>query len=396
MGSKTNRTAIFGLGYFGYFHLKNVVTLGHFNYGIDINPEKKKLVENFGGKFLSVDLTKAIEIKRDENGNPITHKIKKNLPEINELAKNTDVWDIVTPSSFHFPLMLLGLELKKDIFVEKPPAEKVSEIEYILKKIPKAKIGVDYIEMVHPVVLAIRDRMLKEKIQPFFFFHHRSKDLRGSKRKIGGGEGSRIILDDLVHDLSEIGFFRKVFGKSSLTEDLLKIENVYIQTWNEIYFTDVKAKFTLLFKDGTKAEIEGSFADPEIRQFLIIDKTKEIAFYGNTLTREKIKPIAAKIRGKKNIEYLKQKIKEMEITDDKIQKEILKKINAEILKKEMQKYNPNQLFVMLKNFYQAKSKKDLICSLEQALEYQKIAEEVYKKAGKIKAMEFKISTLDKK
>ncbi|MCD6094398.1 Gfo/Idh/MocA family oxidoreductase [bacterium] len=399
MSSKTNKTAIFGLGYFGYFHLKNIVALRCFDYGIDINPEKKKLVEKFGGKFFCADLTKAIEIKRDKNGNPISHKIEKNLPEIKELAKNTDVWDIATPSFFHFPLMLLGLELKKDIFVEKPSTERISETEYILKKFPKAKIGVDYIEMVHPVVLAIRDRMLKEKIQPFFFFHHRSKDLRGSKRKIGGGEGSRIILDDLVHDLSEIGFFRRNLGKGSLIEDPPKVKEAKIQTWKEIgypYLTDVKAKFTLLFKDGARAEIGGSFADPEVRQFLIIDKTKQTAFYGNTLTREKIKPLAAKITGKRNIEYLKQKIKEMEITDNKIQEKVLKKINAEILRKEMQKYNPNQLFVMLKDFYQAKSKKDLICSLDQALEYQKIAEEVYKIAEKPKAIESKIFALDKK
>ena len=33
---------------------------------------------------------------------------------------------------------------------------------------------------------------------------------------------------------------------------------------------------------------------------------------------------------------------------------------------------------MTKNFLEAKSKNDLVCSLEQALEYQKIAEEVYR------------------
>ena len=390
MSNKNNRTALFGLGYFGYFHLKNIASLGCLGYGIDINPEEKEMVEEFEGKFLGANLTKAITIKRDEKGNPISHKVKKNLPEIKELAKNTDVWDIVTPPSFHFPLMLLGLEMGKDIFVEKPSTERISEIEYILKRFPKAKIGVDYIEMVHPVVQTIKDRILKEKFQESFFFNHRSKDLRGSKRGLGGGEGSRIILDDLVHDLSEIGFFRRNLGKGSLIENSPKVEDAQIQTWKEIgysYSSDVKARFTLLFKDETKAEIEGSFVNQEVRQFLITDKDKGVAFYGNTLTRPKIKPIAAKIIGKRNIEYLEQKIKEMEIIDNKIQDRVLKKVSAEILRKETREYNPNQLLIMLQNFYQAESKKDLVCSLNQALEYQKIAEEVYKVAGKAEAIE---------
>lgn len=374
------KTAIFGLGYFGQFHLKNVSSLGYWGYGIDTDPEKKKLVEELGGEFLRADLTKAITIKRDKNGNPIGHEIRKDLPEIKELAKNTKFWDIVTPTFSHFPLMLLGLGLKKEIFVEKPPAEKVSEIEYILKKFPRAKIGVDYLEMVHPVVLAIKDTLVKEKFQPAHFFHHRSKDLRGVKRGPGGGEGSRIVLEDLVHDLSEIDFFRRYCTGKSFSKSFPKIKKAWIQTWRELdknysYSTDVRAKFSLVFEDGVNADIEGGFADPEVRQFLITGKDQETAFYGNTLTRKIMSPIAAKIVGNKNIEYLKQKIKGMEIIDNDTQNNILKEINAEILGTE--KYNQNQLLIMLENFYEAKSKKDLICSSDQALEYQKIVKEVY-------------------
>lgn len=385
MSDKGKRTAVFGLGYFGLFHLKNVASLGFLKYGVDLDAEKKKSVEGLGGKFSRLDLVKAIEIKRDKNENPISHKIKKNTPEILELAKNTDVWDIVTNPPSHFPLMVLGIESGKDIFIEKPACEKVSEIEYILKKFPKAKIGVDYIEMAHPAVLAIRDRILKEKFQPFYFLNHRSKDLRENARGLGGGMGSRIVLDDLVHDLSEIGFFQRVVGVDSLVENLSRIENVRIQSWKEAgypYAADAKAGFSLLFNDGAKAEIEGSFVDPEVRQFLITDKNKKAAFYGNTLTRDKIKPMAAKIIGRENVEELERKIKEMRIIDDKTQDEILKKVKSEILKKEMEKYESNQLLAMLKNFYGAESKKDLVCPLEQAMEYQKIVERVYGIAGK--------------
>jgi len=93
----------------------------------------------------------------------------------------------------------------------------MSEVEYVLhlqKYYPlKQKIGVDYIEMAHPVVEAAKDVL---DFEPRYSFNRRSKDLRNViERGIGGGEGSRIILEDLVHDLSEIDVFRKrAYGKS--------------------------------------------------------------------------------------------------------------------------------------------------------------------------------------
>lgn len=378
---KPKRTALIGIGHFGRFHLKNIASLENLEYGIDIDTKKKGLLEEYERKFLNTDLTRAIIIERDKEGNPISHKIKKDLPEIRELTKKTDVWNIVAPSPLHFDLMLLGLELGKDVFVEKPPAERVSEIEYILERFPDSKIGVDYIEMSHPVVQAVKDEMLKEKFEPSYYFHHRSKDLRENIRGLGGGEGSRIILDDLVHDISEVEFWRKSIEKDSLAEGF-EVNQAEIQRWDEIgypYSADVKAGFTLLLDNNqTKVEVEGSFAAPEVRQFLIVDEGKDVAYFGNTLTREQIKPIAAKVSGKENIEYLKQKIKGMEILNNEMQDKILKEIDAKIL--DLQAYEPNSLKTMLKNFYESDTKKDLICSLDQALNIQKIAEEVYKKA----------------
>jgi hypothetical protein len=201
--------------------------------------------------------------------------------------------------------------------VEKPPTQKISEIEYIIKRFPDAKIGVDYIEMAHPVVRAIKDRMVKEGFLPVYFWNHRSKDLRGNKRGLGG-EGSRVVLEDLVHDLSEIDFFLRFVEKKSLNDVFRSIENAYILKWNELedkkfqYSTDVRAKFSLNFKDGRQAHIEGGFADPEIRQFYIYAKEgekSEILFYGNTLTREKISPVAAMISGSVNIRKFEEEVK---------------------------------------------------------------------------------------
>jgi hypothetical protein len=48
-------------------------------------------------------------------------------------------------------------------------------------------------------------------------------------------------------------------------------------------------------------------------------------------------------------------------------------------------YGEVPLWAMLKNFHEVKSKKELICSLDQALVYQKIAENVYRVAGKTRS-----------
>lgn len=387
--TKGKRTALFGAGYFGSQHLKHISSMGALEYAIDINPQQRELVEKAGGKFLSADLTKAVEITRDKKGNPIGHRINKHLPEIRELAKNTDVWSIATPSETHFPLMLLGLELGKKIFVEKPAVDKVSEVEYVLKKFPKAIIGVDYIERAHPVLRAIKDSMAKEKFQPHSLFNYRGKDERSIWR-MGGGEGERIILTDLVHDLSEIGFLKRNLIKARLKKGVTpKIRNAWIQTWEEIGYphkTDVKARFKLVLKNGATAEVWGSFAGPEVRQFIVTDKTGKIAYYGNTLTRPHIDPTAAKVVGKKNIMLLRKMIEGRKIRNAETQNEILKNVGAEILKEELGRHSKDQLREMLKNIYKAKSKRELVSPLKHTLAYQRIAEKVYRSARKPKAM----------
>lgn len=386
---KLTKAALFGVGYFGSNHLKYLSTWGALKYGVDTNAEKREHVEKAGGKFLSADLTKAVEIVRDKKGDPIGHRINKDLPEVKELAKKTDVWDIVTPSDTHFPLMLLGLELGKKIFVEKPATDRTSEVEYLLKRFPKAAIGVDYIERGHPVVRAIKKRMAKEKFAPSSFFNYRGKDER-SIRRMGGGEGERIILTDLVHDMSEIGLFRRHLMKARLKKKSLpKIKDAWIQTWEEIgypYPTDVKARFKLASKRGPVAEVWGSFAGPEVRQFLITDKSGKIAYYGNTLSRPHIDPIAARVVGEKNIMHLRQNIENRKISTTDVQNKILKDANAEILKHEIMVENPESLATMLRNALRAKSNKDLISPLKHTLAYQRIAEKVYRAARKPKAM----------
>jgi len=450
------KVTLFGAGNFGRVHANDLANLQVLGGIVDTDPSKKEIADKYSVPFFNTDLTKYVidlgygrvvkslseareleKVKYEEmiwgtsfdapNEDYYTREYSivkeiykkfengelQDIPEdLNEVLNKTDAIDIATNTPSHFPLMLFGLKEKKDIFVEKPPTESVDELSYILHFYPKAKIGVDYIEMAHPVVQATKDDM---DFKPNYSFNKRSKDLREVvQRGIGGGEGSRIILEDLVHDLSEVDLFRKnAYGKS-FAKVYPEVVDAEIQCWYELperkngkpkypYSTDVRAKFTLKFPDGMISEIEGGFADPEIRQYVLVDGEGKIAEYGNTLTRPNISPIAARVEGKKNVEYLLEKVKSGVITDQEKQDEVLKRANAETLEEDMNKYVPEAkwvdgkpmygwapLYNMLDNFLEAKSSKELICPLEQALEYQRIAEEVYHKAGKPDAMVYKV------
>ena len=366
-------TAVFGLGYFGKFHAKDHASFGRLAFAVDRDMKKRKIAEDLGAEFLFPGPSKNLIIKRDKFGNPISHIIKKSS-FIQKLDKTAN-WDIVTPPRDHFPLMLLGLELGKNIFVEKPPVERVSEAQYILERFPKSKIGVDYIEMAHPVVIAIKKEMARIKFQPFYFFHRRSKNLIEEKKNFGRRAGLDIVSEELTHDLSEIDFFRSNILKKSFKQDSPGVFVSKIERWEDLgyfYSANVRAEFSLEFIDGSEAKIKGGFLDQEVRQFAVVNREWSMAFYGNTLTRTWIKPAAAALEGRKNIDFLMEAIAKSKILNQEKQQEILEKVQAKLTG--LGSYKP-PLLTMIENFYQAESKKDLICPLDKALEYQRIAEE---------------------
>ncbi|MCD6528624.1 Gfo/Idh/MocA family oxidoreductase, partial [bacterium] len=394
------KTTLLGAGNFGRVHANDLANLSVLVGIVDTDPSKKEIADKYGVPFFDTDLTQyvvdsggrrvvkslsearefekegerqlriALESYDSANEASFFDKYYSKAPEIyekfksgklqdipeglNEVLNKTDAIDIATNTPSHYPLMLFGLAEKKDVFVEKPPAEKVDELEHILFFYPEAKIGVDYIEMAHPVVQATKDDM---DFEPKYSYNRRSKDLRSVvERGIGGGEGSRIILEDLVHDLSEVDLFRKhAYGKS-FAEVYPEVVDAEIQCWYELperkdgkpkypYSTDVRAKFRLKFPDGMVSEIEGGFADPEIRQYVLVDEEGKTAEYGNTLTRPNISPIAARVEGKKNVEYLLERVKRHVITDQEKQEKVLKRAGAETLEEKMNKYVPEAKWV---------------------------------------------------
>ena len=361
---------LFGAGKFGKVHANDLAQMGALHVVVDTDRTKQDVAEKYGVPFYHEDFT-----------DPSI--------EFPEEILEADAFDIVTNTPSHFALTLRGIERNKKVFVEKPPVERVADLARLLLMFQRIRIvAINYIEMAHPVVMAAKDNM---QFKPEYFLNIRTKDRRGERsRGIGGGEGFGVVLEDLVHDLSEILLLRGSLRGAEVTD-------AEIETWRQKgypYNTDAQAEFKLMFPEA-EAEIFGSFVEPkEVRQFVVASYTEEIAIYGNTLTRQWISPVAARIKGEKNIKYIIQQVKKKILTNEQ-QKKVLKKTEAEILEKDMSKYVPEckwkdgepmygwaPLWNMLNNFLTAKSNYDLICSLQKAFAIQRIGEQVYKMADK--------------
>ena len=435
------KTILFGAGNFGKVHANDLNELSVLNGIVDINPEKKEIAGKYQVPFWNIDVSKYVMItpyKRtliatdQDKAKRILETAKEELksglgfdqPNIDRYQthfnsarefykkfKNVELepcpeeilkanaWGIATNTPSHYLIALLGIDKGiKRIFIEKPPTEGLGELGYLMLLSDEGKniIGVDYIEMAHPVVLATKEVIGDQ--EPEFYLHRRSKDLRGeTTRGIGGGEGSRITLEDLVHDISELLHFRESLEDAEVVD-------ADITRWNEIdgrkypYKTDVRARFKINFPEA-KAEILGGFADPEVRQYVVL-LSKQEGIYGNTLTRPHIDPTVALIEGKNNIENIMKMVREGKILTNEDQRKVLERAGAETLEELMAKYVPEckykdgkpvygwaPLYNMLDNWLGADSNEDLICDLGKAYDIQKIVEIVYRAAGKEDAME---------
>ena len=289
----------------------------------------------------------------------------------------------------HFELGLVLSEAGIDMMLEKPPTESPEETELLLEAAEDNKVeaGVNMIERQHPAYRAAED-VFDEEIG--HIFNYRSKDLRGNDRGLGGGEGSRIVMEDLIHDLSEI---------EGLTEQSLRdssVESAELERWNEIgefpYRTDVNAQAVIRYEDGTRAELRGSFADEERRYFVAVNEDEDRAVYVNTLSRDHISPQAAVVEGEENVEYLERVAREGLILDEEAQRVLLEKIDGETLDDQMKEHVPDSKYVDGKPMFgwapvynqveNMTSDERPVTDLEEIHSYQKIIQEIYEASGK--------------
>lgn len=383
------------------------VVIGHGNFGsvwssdIESNPDANlQLVadneslseDEIPGEpeIIEEDYTEAVEVFHDENGE-LDYEVVD--AELLEDLSNIDQAVVATDTGAHFEIGLALAESEVDMMLEKPPTESPEETELLLEAVNEndTEAGVNMIERQHPAYRAAEQKI--EDISVGRVFNYRSKDLRGNERGQGGGEGSRIIMEDLIHDLSEIE------GMTEAGLENSTVEEANIEKWSEIgefpYDTDVNAEAEIKYCDGTKTEIKGSFADEERRYFVAVNKEEDKAVYVNTLSRDHISPQASVVKGKENVEYLERVAREGLVLDDECQRVLLDVVDAETLESEMEEYVPDSKYVdgepkfgwapVYNQVDRMASNKEHVTDLEEALQYQKSIEEIYEKSGKPEA-----------
>ena len=384
-GNKDKFTVI-GHGNFGSVWSSDIVNNPNANLESVVDVDLEGEVPG-NPQIIEKDYTDAVNVIQDENG-----ELDYQVTDEDLLGDFDDIDQAVVASDTdsHFELGLALAEAEVDMMLEKPPTESPEETELLLEAVDHNDVeaGVNMIERQHPAYRAAEQVFRDEKISRIF--NYRSKDLRGNERGLGGGEGSRIIMEDLIHDLSEIEGLKEANIENST------VEEANIERWSEIgdfpYNTDVSAQAKIRYGDETEADLKGSFADDERRYFIAVNEEEDKAVYVNTLSREHISPQAAVVKGKENVERLERVAEEGLILDGEIQAELLESLHAETLEEEMEEYVPDSKYVdgepkfgwapVYNQVERMTCEKDSVTGLEEVLEYQKTITETYEKSGK--------------
>ena len=200
------KVGVFGTGHLGKFHLNNWKEINN--------------VEITG--FYDPDDATASEVENQ-------YEIKRyDTPEA--LMNEIDAADIVAPTTHHFELCELAIRRGKNVFVEKPLVNTISEGKEIVKMAREAnvKVQVGHVERFNPAFLSVKDR----KLNPLFIEVHRLAQFNARGTEVS------VILDLMIHDIDIILSIVKsdvkhisASGVAVLT-DTPDIANVRIEFYN--------------------------------------------------------------------------------------------------------------------------------------------------------------------
>ncbi len=117
----------------------------------------------------------------------------KYYSSMDELIKDADVIDIVTPTVNHYECAVKALRLSKHIFIEKPLANSVAEARemQLLAQEANVKVQVGHVERFNPAFKAAVG-MIK---QPMFIETHRLAQFNPR------GTDVSVVLDLMIHDI---------------------------------------------------------------------------------------------------------------------------------------------------------------------------------------------------
>jgi predicted dehydrogenase len=197
------KVGVFGVGHLGKFHLNNwkeipgVTVVGFYDPS---NESAKTVADEYG-------------IKR--------------YTSIDKLINDSDVIDIVAPTTQHFELCKAAILKSKHVFVEKPLANTMEEAKELVKLAREAniKFQVGHVERFNPALLALN----ATELSPMFIEVHRLAQFNPR------GTDVSVILDLMIHDIDIILHLVKSEVKTisangvSVMSDTPDIANVRIE-----------------------------------------------------------------------------------------------------------------------------------------------------------------------
>ena len=310
------QTAHFGVGKMGRRWLEPLSENTDIGAIIDPDPRSSRVAERHGAEFFN-----SIATASDEGlGSQLSSSV----------APTADLWSITTPVYSHADLSAAGLFhdipyliTEKPLSIDPSSAEKLAA-----KEESQDSVGiVNYIERMNPVVRTIVKKV-GQSFSPTRLYHWRSKTSRNIHP---------YARNNLGHDLSEIHRLYQAVGRPFELEPT----TVSMETWEEtdrspdhslrdIYDAGAHAELT----DNADAEItlRGSFySNDERRYFMWVDDHDMKAFFGSTVERDHLTPIAARVGGKDQIDELYEAVENGALVNDKSIEAKLADVDADIL-----------------------------------------------------------------
>jgi len=250
---KDIKIGLFGAGYFGNFHLNNLINTKFNVIG-----------------FFDADEKRALEIEKKYNVKRYTDPTK--------LILDADAIDITTPTTSHYQLIKKALTLGKHVFVEKPMttnAEQANEIHELVKK-TGLKLQVGHIERYNPTILDLdlsNDKIIHIEANRLSTYNPRGTDVS-------------VIFDLMIHDIDLVLHLANSEVNSINASGLSKFGS-------NLEFASANIKF----KNGTTATLNASIIHPFMerkmkiwtnKRYIDLDLAeKTISYYNYLETPEK-------------------------------------------------------------------------------------------------------------
>lgn len=212
------KIGLFGVGYFGNFHLNNLLktpfeVIGFF----DANEERAKEIE-------------------------LKYNVKR-YTDPTKLIIDSDAIDITTPTTSHYKLIKKSLSFGKHVFVEKPMTSNIAEAKEILEiqKKSNCKLQVGHIERYNPIINELdlsKKKIVNIEANRLFTYNPRGTDVS-------------VVFDLMIHDIDLVLHI--------INSDIQSINaSGYCKYGKNIEFSSANIKF----KNGATATLNSSILHP--------------------------------------------------------------------------------------------------------------------------------------